>query len=116
MSKIPVLHVKALKILREERELLVEDLKDLKKKIPHLQHLQVKEWDDYEYFKWEAIYGGNVSKLMKLRSQCRKDLNGIEESIKVLKEHAKDDYQARLEDLEYIEAAASGSYNCLGGC
>lgn len=118
MSKntIPFLHERSLKILREERELLKVDLQSVKRQIAHMQFLRKNEPDDYVYFNWESMYGGNVSKLTKRQNQWRKDLKDIEESIKVLKLDGQEHHQAVWEDQQYLEAVTTGSYNCLGGC
>ena len=125
MSKntIPFKHAKALGLLREEREMLKDELRSIKKRINHMQFLRMNEPDDYVYFNWESMYGGGVSKLTKLQNQWRKDLKDIEESINVLKRDGQAHHQGMWEDQQHKESmeqhkesVASGSYNCLGGC
>lgn len=115
-NKIPFLHTTALKILREEREILVADLSTVKNQIANLQYLRVNEPDDYNYFKWVTIYGGNVSKLTKLQNKWREGLKDVEASIKVLKLDGQAHHQALWEEQQYIEEVTSGPYNCLYGC
>lgn len=116
-NKIPFKHARALEILREERELLVDDLKTTKTQINHLQFLLKNEPDDFVYFTYEALYGGNVSKLTKLQNQWRKSLNSINASINLLKADGQKDHENIFQIVQAAERfKREGSYNCLGGC
>lgn len=115
-NKIPFIHVTALKILREERDLLAEDLRTIKSQIAHLSQVAAKEPDDYEYYRWEVIYGGSVPKLMKLQRKWNKEVKDVEEAIRVLKLDAQQHHQDKWDEQQYIEEVTSGSYNCLYGC
>jgi uncharacterized coiled-coil DUF342 family protein len=116
-NKIPFKHARALEILRGERESLVEELKELKSQINHMQQLRMGEPDDFVYFTWEALYGGSVSKLTKHRNQLKKALKSLEVSIKLLKEDGQADHENIFQTVQAAERfKKEGSYNCLGGC
>jgi Icc-related predicted phosphoesterase len=116
-NKIPFKHSRALEILREERELLIDDLKTVKAQINHMQFLRMNEPDDYRYFYYESLYGGTVSKLTKRQTEWRKTLKGIEESIKLLKEAGQKDHENVFQIVQTAERfKKEGSYNCSYGC
>lgn len=116
-NKIPFKHARALEILREEREVLVEDLTSIKSQINHMQTLRMGEPDDFVYFCWEALYGGGVSKLTKLQNQWRKTLKSVEESISLLKDDGQKDHEHVFQTVQAAERfKKEGSYNCSYGC
>lgn len=116
-NKIPFKHAHALTLLRGEREMLLVDLASVKKQINHMQFLRMNEPDDFEYFRWESIYMGGVSKLTKRQNQWKKDLKSIDESIKLLKEDGQRDHERQFQLAQAEERAKrEGSYNCMYGC
>jgi hypothetical protein len=112
-------HGTALDLLHDERDVLEEALRDVTPKINNLMRMYTAK-NMTAYVLACALWGGDISKLAKLRNELRRRLNSVEETRKLLKEDRANQLEDAWENEQYRlegeKLLSEGSYNCLGGC